>query len=47
MMPLGPPDGSTVEVMCGLGVLVGFVDCRLLRGVENKVVDSCAPRRPH
>ena len=35
------------QVMCGLGVLVGLVDYRLLRGVKTKVVVSCVQRRPH
>ena len=35
------------QVMCGLGVLVGLVDRRLLRGVETKVAGSFLPRRPH
>ena len=34
------------QVMCGSGVLVGLVDSRVLKGVETKVVGSCAPRRP-
>ena len=34
-------------VMCELGVLVGLVDDRLLRGVKTKVVGSCALRYPH
>ena len=35
------------QLMCGLGVLVGLVDVRVLIGVETKVVDSCASRFPH
>ena len=31
------------QVMCELDVLVGLVDGRVLRGVETKVVGSCAP----
>ena len=35
------------RVMCGLGVFVGFVGGRLLRGVKTKVVGSCVPILPH
>ena len=35
------------RVMCGLGVLVGLVDGRLLRDVETKVAGSFLPRQPH
>ena len=35
------------RVMRGLGVLVGLVDGRLLRGVENKVAGSFLLRRPY
>ena len=35
------------QVMCGLGVLVGLVDSRVLVSVKTKFVSSCAPGRPH
>ena len=35
------------QLMCWLGVLVGLVDSRVLRGVKTKVVGSCTPRRLH
>ena len=34
-------------MMCGLGVLVGLMGSRMLRGVETKAVGSCVPRLPH
>ena len=35
------------KVMCGLVVLVGLVDVRLLRGVKTKVAGNFLPRRPY
>ena len=35
------------RVMCGLGVLAGLVDDRVLRDVKTKVFGSCAPRNLH
>ena len=34
-------------VIRGLGVLVGLMDGRLLRGVKTKYVGSFLPRHPH
>ena len=35
------------QVMCGLGVLVGLLDGRLLRGAETEVAHSFLPRRTY
>ena len=34
------------RLMCGLGVLVGLVDDRMLRGAKIKVARTFLPRRP-